>query len=316
MKNVNCPLCGLQNVSSQFSNNDFRSSVFHCPACGIFTLTDLARTFYVEKYERNKYILSAISRRAWEYGGEPPSFTTRNIESCLDERRLPDTLVDRIHLILEYLMKKSQRAGDSVKIHIEKDYPIAYAKDPAEFRFMLDSLDESNFITMMRSEPKVSLDDTVKDIFDCKLTIEGWSKVEQLYKKTPKGNQCFVAMWFSSELDNTYSSSIEPAILETGYKPLRIDKKEHNDKIDDQIIAEIRRSSLLIADFTGQRGGVYFEAGFAMGLGIPVIWTCHKGHIDDCHFDTNHYNHIVWTSPEELKEKLKNRILATVPLDK
>ena len=269
---------------------------------------------HIEKFERNKYILSAISRRAWEYGGDPPLFTIENIENCLDERCLPHTLIDRIHLILEYLMRKSKRAGDSVEINVEQDYPIAYAKDPAEFDFMINSLVKSGFIKMMRSKPIVSLDDTIKNIFDCELTIEGWSKVEQLYKKTPKGNQCFIAMWFSSELDYTYLSSIEPAILETGYKPLRIDKKEHNDKIDDQIIAEIRRSSLLIADFTGQRGGVYFEAGFALGLGIPVIWTCHKDHINDCHFYTNHYNHIVWTSPEELKEKLKNRILATVPL--
>lgn len=69
----------------------------------------------------------------------------------------------------------------------------------------------------------------------------------------------------------------------------------------------------MIADFTGNRNGVYFEAGFAMGLGIPVIWTCRKDHIDNVHFDTRQYNHIVWETPEELREKLTYRIEATIP---
>jgi len=48
----------------------------------------------------------------------------------------------------------------------------------------------------------------------------------------------------------------------------------HNEKICDKIVSEIRKSRLLVADFTDNRGGVYFEAGFAMGLSIPVIWMC------------------------------------------
>ena len=36
---------------------------------------------------------------------------------------------------------------------------------------------------------------------------------------------------------------------------------EHINRIGDEIISQIRRSKFLIADFTGHRGGVYFEAG-------------------------------------------------------
>ncbi len=97
---------------------------------------------------------------------------------------------------------------------------------------------------------------------------------------------------------------------------MRIDQKEHINKIDDEIIAGIKQSRFLVADFThgedGARGGVYYEAGFAHGLGLPVIFTCQKDSVDKLHFDTNHYNHIVWTTPEELREKLKNRILAVI----
>ena len=71
-------------------------------------------------------------------------------------------------------------------------------------------------------------------------------------------------------------------IEDAGYQALRIDKKEDVVKIDDEIISEIRRSRFLVADFTqgndGARGGVYFEAGFALGLGIPVIFCLPNGH--------------------------------------
>ncbi len=50
-----------------------------------------------------------------------------------------------------------------------------------------------------------------------------------------------------------------------------------------------------------------------MGLGIPLIWTCHEDHIGEAHFDTRQYNHIVWSTPEDLRERLTARIEATVP---
>ena len=101
-----------------------------------------------------------------------------------------------------------------------------------------------------------------------------------------------------------------------GYEPLRIDRKEHINKIDDEIIAEIRRSRFLVADFTqgesGARGGVYYEAGFAHGLNIPVIFTCQENAIGKVHFDTRQYNHITWKTPEELQARLAQRISATI----
>lgn len=80
----------------------------------------------------------------------------------------------------------------------------------------------------------------------------------------------------------------------------------------------------MVADLTGYRGGVYFEAGFAKGLGKPVIFTCRKDWFDGVlssegkpikekvHFDINHQNIIVWENPEDLKKRIVNRIRATI----
>ena len=130
------------------------------------------------------------------------------------------------------------------------------------------------------------------------MTVRGKIYAEEIIKEDKQKRQCFVAMWFDKETDDAYEKAIIPAIEDAGYKPYRVDKDHHNGKIDDLIIAEIRNSRFIIADFTSKpkepRGGVYFEAGFAYGLEIPVIWTCRKDLIDDIHFDTRQYNHILW----------------------
>ena len=111
------------------------------------------------------------------------------------------------------------------------------------------------------------------------------------------------------------AKDLKPALEEMDYKPVWMKVIEHNGKIDDRIIAEIRRSGLVISDFTGNRGGVYYEAGFAQGLGIPVIWMCKNDpeELKNLHFDTRQYNHILWENAGDLKEKLINRIGAKFP---
>ena len=59
--------------------------------------------------------------------------------------------------------------------------------------------------------------------------------------------------------------------------------------------------------------GVYYEAGFAAGLGNEVIRTVHKDHLDDVHFDTSHVQHAVWETPEQLLKDLEHQIVATAP---
>lgn len=143
----------------------------------------------------------------------------------------------------------------------------------------------------------------------------GYARLAELEGINSESRQAFVAMWLDSPPE-VYQEGIKPAVKSAGYKPVRIDKTEHNNKIDDEIIAEIRRSRFLIADFTqgddGARGGVYYEAGFAYGLNIPVIFTCHKDGIEEVHFDTRQYNHIIWTNPDDLRERLIQRISATI----
>jgi nucleoside 2-deoxyribosyltransferase len=84
-----------------------------------------------------------------------------------------------------------------------------------------------------------------------------------------------------------------------------------NDDINFAILAEIRRAQFVIADITGAREGVYFEAGFAKALGRDVFFTCRKDRFSqDKHFDTEHFHHTTWETPADLAKSLQEKVMA------
>ena len=152
--------------------------------------------------------------------------------------------------------------------------------------------------------------------FEVYLTIDGYSRLEELNYTSSSSTQAFMAMWFNPSMYEAWRSGFEPGIREAGYDPVRIDQKEHPNKIDDEMIAEIRRSRFMVADFTQwkreARGNVYYEAGFAHGLGIPVIFTCRTDCCERIQFDIRQYSRIKWDyeNLEKLQVDLANRITA------
>ena len=146
------------------------------------------------------------------------------------------------------------------------------------------------------------------------LTPAGWAEVERLKGVNVESAIGFVAMSFHPEFSDLYDHGIAPGIVAAGYESFRIDRAEHSNRIDDEIIASIRRTRFLVADFTTQRGGIYFEAGYALGLGLRVIWLVRADELENVHFDNRQYNFIRWQPGEweALQRALKNRIEATI----
>ena len=94
---------------------------------------------------------------------------------------------------------------------------------------------------------------------------------------------------FAPNREDIFSIGIKPAVEALGYEALRVDTKPHNDKIDSKIIELLMKSRFVVADFTDQRNGVYYEAEFAKGLGLPVIQTCMNEDFNNMHFDVSRY---------------------------
>lgn len=144
------------------------------------------------------------------------------------------------------------------------------------------------------------------------VTAEGLLAAEDMLSAGGPSAQGFVAMSFDASLNDVWANGFDPGIRSTGFRPLRIDAKHYVGGIADEIMAEIRRSRFVVADYTNQANGVYFEAGFALGLGFTVIPTCQLDQIGDLHFDIRHLNTLLWQTPEELAVKLQNRIRAVI----
>jgi nucleoside 2-deoxyribosyltransferase len=106
------------------------------------------------------------------------------------------------------------------------------------------------------------------------------------------------------DLDSLFENEFKLACEQIGYKPIRVDLSEPSQTITEAIIRGIQESECLIADLTYARPSVYFEAGLAHGLGIPLILTCRKDHFkgkkDDLrvHFDLEQYKISYWARAE------------------
>lgn len=146
------------------------------------------------------------------------------------------------------------------------------------------------------------------------ITIEGWKVVESSGSTNKQSKIGFIAMPFAQDFIALYEQALHPGIFDAGYQPLRIDSLEHNNRIDDEIVACIRKSRFVVADLSLNRGGIYFEAGYALGLGLPVIWTVKRSALNEVHFDNRQYNFLTWEESKysDLARRITNRIEATI----
>ena len=238
-------------------------------------------------------------------GNDQPLITEEVIKYASSKR--PLSVDERAERLLRYLGERSAVLGERLVVKRTPILAWTESTDVTEVFYLEDYLAYCGWIVgRTLSGP---------DILTASITVDGHRRIAQRILNTDS-SQAFVAMWFDESMDKAYEEGIRPGIEDAGYRPLRIDRKPDVDKIDDEVISEIRRSRFLVADFThgddGARGSVYFEAGFAHGLGVPVIYTCHSDAMEKLHFDTRQYAHIVWDTPEELRNSLHQRILARI----
>ena len=151
------------------------------------------------------------------------------------------------------------------------------------------------------------------------LTIEGWRYYEKLLKGKTSGNRGFMAMQFNNDIlrQTILEENFKPAAKQAGFELATLDDDHIAGLIDNRLLVAIRASAFVVADISDNNRGVYFEAGFAMGLGKQVIFTCEHDKWEDrtVHFDIAHHYTIFWDSekPEEAAKKLKSTIRQTLP---
>lgn len=297
---MQCPLCDLVSDKVTTRDGDERITI-ECKRCGDFTITRTAADFANANDLTTK--LSAWTREQTELGIDTPEIDLRSLKSI--EAALQNYRVSQKQLLLlRALERRARFPGDLTTINFSLDYPLAWASNDTEFKYLLEFLIDRALLKMhgAASSRAVSV----------YITPTGWTYIDE-YARTPAiSDQVFVAMSFADELKNAWQEGILPALSKALFRPYRIDVLPHVDRIDAKIITEIKNSKFLVADVTQQRPGVYFEAGYALGLGLPVFWCVREDELEKVHFDTRQYNHIVWKDEQHLAEQLYYFVISVV----
>lgn len=300
-----CPVCQLDDQQVLAEEDRGEKVTYECSRCGTYTITRSANG--IPEKEGKAAELSAWLRERNLLGVEIPLLHTIFLKELI--KTLPVyTVSEKRKKLLKALERKTDYPGREVILIPERDLSLAWARNETEFKYYIKSLMEQGLVDII--DPKVrSLADP---LYPLVITAAGWEHIEEDGSDISSKAQAFVAMSFDKGLFPIYETAVSPAIESTGYRPYRVDAEPHLDRIDAKIIAEIKNSRFMVADVTQQKSGVYYEAGFAHGLGIPVIWSVRHDDLKNVHFDTRQYNHIVWENETELRDRLRDFILATI----
>jgi len=292
-----CPVCF---ESAELKNGSSDNTHVICPRCGDFLISGslYAELKDCEKYsdERQRYIVSSLTR---ENSYEGFALNTYNFKEFWSAKDI--SVLDRIDRLLMY-SEKLARHDDSLLCQLSiadlKLRAITWSSNEIGCRQLLSiAVDDVQYLKKI-------------DNNSYSITHKGWERLTVLERPNSDSTQGFVAMPFCDELNACYTEAIEPAIKEAGYLPFRVDKKEHINKVDDEIILHIRRSRFMVTDLTDERCNVYYEAGFAYGLRLPIFYTAREG--TKLHFDIQQYNCIFWKDDNlgNIKTALTRRIEA------
>ena len=315
----NCPVCQIElNVKRRTQNPNLSNNAYDCPRCGCFyfrfreTNLDLMGARSHAHGSDWRFILSHSIRKMQKDGSEV-ALDNDLIEAIL-KQSLP-TPAEQKDILVRWIGDNIKAGGEYLRVPRLGILAIIGARTETEYPFILSYLSNEHVISNI---PLTMIDEKVNTRGKVTLTFKGWKYYEELKIGSTDSRKAFMAMKYGDkELDKIVDDHFRPAVAETGFELYRLDEEPKAGLIDDRLRVEIRNSRFLISDLTHDNNGAYWEAGYAEGLGKPVIYTCKKKKFneDKPHFDTNHHLTVIWDEKEIEKavELLKATIRATLP---
>lgn len=308
-----CPVCKTELRESEERGD---RTFFECSRCGPYSLSGTAKATLPYVLAQNEEAATVISYVLYRITRQEPwaMLTSEMLENIVRNTELPRPLGQLDNLVL-WLGENQPSMGASIDYR-EDVIPATGAHDLASVGFLVS---QAVALGLINGEVAEFLGGECQ-IHSLQLTLRGWGRFEELQRGRASGRNAFMAMQFGDcEFDRIVEEHFKPAVDSAGFDLKRLDDGQPAGLIDDRLRVEIRQSRFLIADLTHENRGAYWEAGYAEGLGKPVIYTCRKDVFDDktkgTHFDTNHHLTVVWEADKlpEAMAKLKATIRATLP---
>jgi hypothetical protein len=313
-----CPACGIFIATCVESGDQHR---YNCRRCGKFTLSGfnrrIAENNLVEaiassngrRTNHRRSRLSHIVRRQQNGGG----YVGVDPEKVIDWR-LDDPLPSAPEQVDNLVLWLGHRQSSPLEVVVlVADEMAAWIGAPIVNNPTRAGLD------WIFDQPEVrELVQFDLNMHDLGLTLPGWRRHQDLQSGHSQSRVAFMALQFGdAELDKVVDVCFRGAVARTGYALRRATDEQRAGLIDDQMRVSIRTARFVLADLTHANNGAYWEAGFAEGLGKPVIYTCSESAWKErpTHFDTNHMLTIKWNTNDlgRAGEELVNRIRTTLP---
>jgi hypothetical protein len=311
--------CGIcrRTLGNREISRDANFHYLDCPSCGSYRYLMVDANLFDRISEVDRGRLAGVLKRLSEFRNDRIQVEDGIVDALLAQAPDAFDVTENARSLLRSLGDRSGYVGAWTTFSSTVDRPLAYAATDPQLGFTVAHGSEQGWYIARRvgQNATLTLEELEHDVqiraIEFKITPAGWEVARR--RPRTESTKAFVAMWFDETMREPYDRGVREAIRnDCGYQPIRIDVEEYNGDIVDQVLAEINESRFVVADLTGHRNGVYFEAGYAMGQGVPVIWTCRAEAGRGTHFDAEHFNQIRWNDPADLRSKLQARIRATI----
>lgn len=312
---VTCPVC--QNVhggTCRISPATLASSGFECDVCGSFRLS---HSLYSGALDPEDSTLTPLQRAALSHRlreaqqtGTAPLVTNYWLETFLENPRLPSPAIQALNAI-RFIGDRVSTTGEKIPNLQPYLYAVIGAPNPTMAGELVLQLKARRLID---GHERKSGSDYSTDLLQVNLTLDGWERYEAEKQGKIAGNYGFIAMKFGDDvLEPFVADVIKPCLKDgIGYELFDIRDVARAGIIDNIMRAQIRDSAFVIVDLTHDNSGAYWEAGYAEGLGKPVIYICEKNKFEEAktHFDTNHCTTVTWTADDT--DGFKEQLVATL----
>lgn len=311
-----CPICGTTLTHKPKNRSDHDAWHISCDVCGQFYISDEAVQDFVRSLRQTLTPIHAAtaSYLTRQKVGMPmwdgkPLLTTVFFEELLRDRFELPTPPEQADKLLRLIGNNHRSEGQELK-ELPKDVRAQIgAFSNAEAEVLVIELEKLGLVRRVDSTtmqgPKSR---------NISLTLRGWEKWRGLGRRGGGSANGFIAMQFGDALlDQIVKERIQPDVKHRlGIAIVRVDDEKRAGLIDNIMRQHIQDAAFVLADLTHGNKGAYWEAGYAEGLGKPVIYLCERDVFDSgkAHFDVNHSQTVMWDKDD--LDQFINDLCATI----
>jgi hypothetical protein len=116
----------------------------------------------------------------------------------------------------------------------------------------------------------------------------------------------FVVCSFDPRMDPVFEA-IAAAASAVGLRAVRVKDTQGDYRITDRILTLIRAARLVVADLSFELPNVYFELGYARGIGKTIVTIIRSGAA--VHFDVRDWTYLEYIDSRPLERQLRERFV-------